>query len=93
MQGRLPLHLHRGQHATFRARIPQQLSQGDVDTWQWYLACGMTPQKSTIVQSHVPDYAQLGMALTKTSNRRLSRMTPVKDKSARYRSNINAGLY
>ena len=59
-----------------------------------YLACGIDPQRSTVViQSHVPEHAELTWILnTITYLGELNRMTQFKDKSKRNK-NINLGLY
>jgi len=59
------------------------------------LACGVDPDKATLfVQSAVPGHSELAWVLnTVTAMGDLSRMTQFKDKSARNRKNINAGLF
>lgn len=60
-----------------------------------YIACGIDPDQNTIfVQSHVPAHAELTWILNcYTYMGELNRMTQFKDKSLRYTSNINVGLY
>ena len=60
-----------------------------------YIACGIDPDKSTIViQSHVPQHAELMWILsTITYMGELNRMTQYKDKSTKHSTNINAGLF
>ena len=60
-----------------------------------YIACGLDPAKCTIfIQSHVPAHAQLGWVLDcYTMFGELSRMTQFKDKAAKHKDNINAGLF
>ena len=60
-----------------------------------YIACGLNPEKCTIfIQSHVPAHAQLGWVLDcYTMFGELSRMTQFKDKAAKHKDNINAGLF
>ena len=60
-----------------------------------YIACGIDPEKSTIViQSHVSQHAELMWVLsTITSMGELNRMTQFKDKSKQHSKNINAGLF
>ena len=73
--------------ADLRRRALSQLAQ--------YIACGLDPQKSILfVQSHVPQHAELGWILgCYTQFGELSRMTQFKDKSARHKDNITAGLF
>ena len=73
--------------AALRRRVLTQVAQ--------YIACGLDPEKCTIfIQSHVPAHAQLGWVLDcYTMFGELSRMTQFKDKSAKHKDNINAGLF
>ncbi len=73
--------------ADLRRRSLEQLAQ--------YIACGLDPEKNTLFfQSHVPAHAQLGWVLDcYTMFGELSRMTQFKDKSAKHKDNINAGLF
>ena len=73
--------------AALRRRVLTQLAQ--------YIACGLDPEKNTLfVQSHVPAHAQLGWVLDcYTMFGELSRMTQFKDKAAKHKDNINAGLF
>ena len=73
--------------ATLRKRSLNQLAQ--------YIACGLDPEKNVLfLQSHVPAHAQLGWVLNcYTMFGELSRMTQFKDKSAKHKDNINAGLF
>jgi len=73
--------------ADLRRRALEQLAQ--------YLACGLDPQKSVLfIQSHVPQHAELGWILgCYTQFGELSRMTQFKDKSAKHKDNITAGLF
>ena len=73
--------------ADLRRRTLEQLAQ--------YIACGLDPEKNTLfVQSHVPAHTQLGWVLDcYTMFGELSRMTQLKDKSAKNADNINAGLF
>jgi tryptophanyl-tRNA synthetase len=74
---------------------PKQLRERCYDFLCLYIACGVDPDKNTIfVQSHVPAHAQLAWILNcYTYIGELNRMTQFKDKSKRYESNINAGLF
>ena len=73
--------------ADLRRRALSQLAQ--------YIACGLDPKKSILfVQSHVPQHAELGWILgCYTQFGELSRMTQFKDKSAKHKDNITAGLF
>ena len=77
----------RQEPAQLRRRVLTQVAQ--------YIACGLNPEKCTIfIQSHVPAHAQLGWVLDcYTMFGELSRMTQFKDKSAKHKDNINAGLF
>jgi len=77
----------RQEPAALRRRVLTQVAQ--------YIACGLDPDKCTIfIQSHVPAHAQLGWVLDcYTMFGELSRMTQFKDKSAKHKDNINAGLF
>jgi len=59
-----------------------------------YLAAGIDPEKSLIfVQSHVPEHTELTWLLdTVTPLGDLLRMTQYKEKSKKFKENINAGL-
>ena len=73
--------------ADLRRRALSQLAQ--------YLACGLDPEKCVLfIQSHVPQHAELGWILgCYTQFGELSRMTQFKDKSAKHKDNITAGLF
>ena len=73
--------------ADLRRRALSQLAQ--------YIACGLDPKKSVLfIQSHVPQHAELGSILgCYTQFGELSRMTQFKDKSAKHKDNITAGLF
>ena len=73
--------------AQLRRRVLTQLAQ--------YIACGLDPEKCVLfIQSHVPAHSQLGWVLDcYTMFGELSRMTQFKDKSAKHKDNINAGLF
>ena len=77
----------RQEPAELRRRSLSQLAQ--------YIACGLDPEKNVLfLQSHVPAHAQLAWVLDcYTMFGELSRMTQFKDKSAKYKDNINAGLF
>ena len=73
--------------ADLRRRALSQLAQ--------YVACGLDPEKSVLfIQSHVPQHAELGWILgCYTQFGELSRMTQLKDKSAKHMDNITSGLF
>ncbi len=73
--------------AQLRRRVLTQLAQ--------YIACGLDPSRCTLfIQSHVPAHSQLAWVLNcYTMFGELSRMTQFKDKSAKHKDNINAGLF
>ena len=60
-----------------------------------YIACGLDPEKCVLfIQSHVPAHSQLAWVLDcYTMFGELSRMTQFKDKAAKHKDNINAGLF
>ncbi len=74
---------------------PAQLRRRVLTLLANYIACGLDPEKCTIfIQSHVPAHSQLGWVLDcYTMFGELSRMTQFKDKSAKHKDNINAGLF
>ena len=73
--------------AELRKRSLAQLAQ--------YIACGLDPEQNVLfLQSHVPAHPQLSWVLNcYTMFGELSRMTQFKDKSAKFKDNINAGLF
>jgi len=82
-------------HALTVKQNPTDLRNRCLSYVAQYIACGIEPEKSTIViQSHVPQHAELMWVLsTLTYVGELNRMTQFKDKSKRHSANINAGLY
>ncbi|MCQ2510916.1 MAG: tryptophan--tRNA ligase [Lachnospiraceae bacterium] len=74
---------------------PAELRKRSINQLAQYIACGLDPEKNTLfLQSHVPAHAQLGWVLDcYTQFGELSRMTQFKDKSAKHKDNINAGLF
>ena len=82
-------------HALTVKQEPAQLRQRCLSYVAQFIACGIDPEKSTIViQSHVPQHAELMWILnTLTYMGELNRMTQFKDKSQKYSTNINAGLF
>ena len=82
-------------HALTVKQNPAELRQRCLSYVAQYIACGIDPEKSTIViQSHVPQHAELMWVLsTLTYMGELNRMTQFKDKSNKHAANINAGLF
>ena len=82
-------------HALTIRQNPAELRQRCLSYVAQYIACGIDPEKSTIViQSHVPQHAELMWILsTLTYMGELHRMTQFKDKSKKHAANINAGLF
>lgn len=73
---------------------PEEKFQQILDAVIDLIASGIDPEKSVVfVQSQVPEHAELAWYLnTITPVASLERMTQYKDKAARQKSNINAGL-
>ena len=82
-------------HAITVRQDPAELRKRTYETLALYIASGLDPEKNTLfVQSHVPAHAELAWVLNcYTMFGELSRMTQFKDKSKKYDSNINAGLF
>ncbi len=82
-------------HAITVRQDPATLRKRTYETLALYMACGLDPEKNTLfVQSHVPAHAELAWVLNCfTMFGELSRMTQFKDKSKKYSSNVNAGLF
>ena len=82
-------------HALTVQQVPAELRKNCLSFVAQYLACGIDPEKSTVlIQSHVPQHAELNWVLnTLTYMGELNRMTQFKDKSKRHNTNINAGLF
>jgi tryptophanyl-tRNA synthetase len=82
------------QHAITVRQDPQQLRKATLDTLALYLACGIDPKKHHLrsVARAGARAAGLGAELLHLF-RRTEPHDPVKDKSARYAENINAGLF
>ncbi len=82
-------------HAITVRQDPVALRKACLDAAALYLAIGIDPQKSTVfIQSHAPQHAELGWILNcYTQMGELQRMTQFKDKSQRYESNVNVGLF
>ena len=73
-------------HALTVRQNPAELRQRCLSYVAQYIACGIDPEKSTIViQSHVPQHAELMWILsTLTYMGELNRMTQFKDKSKKH---------
>ncbi len=82
-------------HALTVKQVPSELRQRCLSFVAQYIACGIDPEKNTIViQSHVPQHAELMWVLSSiTYMGELNRMTQFKDKSKKHNTNINAGLF
>ena len=82
-------------HAITTQQKPSELRKQSISFLAQYVACGIDPEKSTIViQSHVSQHAELMWILsTLTYMGALNRMTQFKDKSKKHAANINAGLF
>jgi tryptophanyl-tRNA synthetase len=81
-------------HAVTLPQDPKVLAQKTRDLARIYLAAGIDPEASIIyVQSDVPEHAELAWLLTcVTRISELERMTQFKDKAARQRESVGAGL-
>ncbi len=82
-------------HAITVRQESAQLRKNIYSMFALLLALGLDPQKSIMfIQSHVPEHAQLSWLLScYTHFGDLSRMTQLKDKSAKHADNVNAGLF
>lgn len=82
-------------HAITVRQDPAQLKKQTLDCVALLLACGIDPERSLLfIQSHVPAHAELNWVLScYTQFGELSRMTQFKDKSAKHKDNVNAGLF
>ncbi len=82
-------------HAITVRQVPAELRRRTYEVLALYLACGLDPEKCALfVQSHVREHTELAWMLDCfTMFGELSRMTQIKDKSAKYADNINAGLF
>jgi len=82
-------------HAITVRQNPAEMRRRSVEQLAQYIACGLDPQKNIMfIQSHVPQHAELGWVLgCYTQFGELSRMTQFKDKSAKHKDNITAGLF
>ncbi|MEJ5245372.1 MAG: tryptophan--tRNA ligase [Bacteroidota bacterium] len=82
-------------HAITVRQNPAELRQRTLDTAAMFLACGISPETSTLfIQSHVPAHSQLAWVLnTFTGMGECSKMTQFKDKSKKHSENVNVGLF
>lgn len=83
------------QHSLTETMEPARLREQILDLVAAYIAAGLDPKKCTIfLQSLVPEHAELGWIFScLTPIGELERMTQYKDKAARQKENINAGLF
>lgn len=81
-------------HALTVPYEPKELQKKIVEKLVCYVAAGLDPEKSIVfAQSAVKEHAELGWLLnTITPVGELERMTQYKDKSKKFKNNINAGL-
>ena len=81
-------------HAITAPQDPKALAQKTRDLARTYLAAGIDPQASIIfIQSDVPEHAELAWILNcVTRISELERMTQFKDKAAKQREAVGAGL-
>lgn len=81
-------------HAITVPYNPEELKQKIKDTVIAFIAAGINPEKNIIfVQSRVKEHAELAWLLnTICPVGELSRMTQYKDKSKKFKENLNAGL-
>lgn len=82
-------------HSITVRQDPAQLRKNARDVLMTYIAAGLDPKKNCIYyQSHVSGHAELSWILNCfTYMGELNRMTQFKDKIAKHKDNINAGLY
>jgi tryptophanyl-tRNA synthetase len=82
-------------HAITIPYEPKELPRRVFDAALDILACGVDPERSTLmVQSHVPEHTELCWIFnTLTPMGPLERMTQFKEKSEQFRENINVGLF
>ena len=82
-------------HSITVRQDPATLRKNARDVLMTYIAAGLDPKKNCIYyQSHVSGHAELSWILNCfTYMGELNRMTQFKDKIAKHKDNINAGLY
>ncbi|PIP24130.1 MAG: tryptophan--tRNA ligase, partial [Candidatus Nealsonbacteria bacterium CG23_combo_of_CG06-09_8_20_14_all_37_18] len=81
-------------HALTVPYDPKTLQESILEKVVVYLAAGIDPEKSIIfIQSQIKEHAELTWLLnTITSIGDLTRMTQYKEKSKKFKKNLNAGL-
>jgi tryptophanyl-tRNA synthetase len=81
-------------HAMTIPYDPKKLRESVIEKAVVYLAAGINPEKSTIfIQSQVKEHSELCWLLnTVTPVGDLTRMTQYKEKSKKFKDNLNAGL-
>ena len=81
-------------HAITLPQDPKQLAAKTREVARLYLAAGIDPQVSTIfIQSDVPEHAELAWVLNCMARvAELERMTQFKDKAAKQREGVGAGI-
>lgn len=82
-------------HSITVRQNPAELRKNARNVLMTYIAAGLDPEKNCIYyQSHVSGHAELAWILNCfTYMGELNRMTQFKDKIAKHKDNINAGLY
>lgn len=82
-------------HTITVRQTPAELRRNTISLLAQYIACGIDETKNLMfIQSHVPAHAELAWILScYTQMGELMRMTQFKDKSAKHKDNINAGLF
>jgi tryptophanyl-tRNA synthetase len=82
-------------HAITVRQDPKKFREQFYDAVALNIVCGLDPKKNIIfAQSHVAEHCELAWILNcYTYMGELGRMTQFKDKSKKYESNINAGLF
>ena len=82
-------------HTITVRQVPAELRKNTVSLLAQYIACGIDETKNLLfIQSHVSAHAELSWILSCfTQMGELSRMTQFKDKAAKHKDNINAGLF
>lgn len=82
-------------HSLTEEFSPSEKRKQILDTLKTFLAVGIDPEKAIIfIQSHIPAHTELAWIFqTLTPLGELERMTQYKDKAARQKHNINAGLF
>ena len=81
-------------HAITNPQEPKELAAKTREVARLYLAAGIDPRVSTIfIQSDVPEHAELAWVLNcMTRVAELERMTQFKDKAAKQREGVGAGI-